>query len=145
MPTPPIKSYVICTSPRSGSTMLCKLLAATKIAGNPGSHFHEPSIDAWLEHYDLDATEFTSRREVLDGILGAAKAHGKGETDVFGLRLQRGSFAFFMDQLQFMYPDSPSDEERIQKAFGPTLLIYLVRNDKLGQAISYIRAQQTGL
>ncbi|HBF29284.1 Stf0 family sulfotransferase, partial [Rhizobium sp.] len=26
-------SYVICTSPRSGSTLLCKLLAATGISG----------------------------------------------------------------------------------------------------------------
>jgi trehalose 2-sulfotransferase len=145
MPTPPIKSYVICTSPRSGSTMLCKLLAETKVSGTPGSHFHEPSIDAWLEYYCLDATAFTSRRELLDGIFGAAKARGKGETDVFGLRLQRGSFAFFMDQLQFMYPDSASDVERIKMAFGPTLFIYLSRLDKLDQAISYIRAEQTGL
>lgn len=145
MPLPRFKSYVICTSPRSGSTMLCRLLAATKIAGNPGSHFHEPSIDAWLENYCLDATEYLSKRDVLDGIFRAAMAHGQGDTDVFGLRLQRGSFSFFMDQLQFMYPDSASDVERIQKAFGPTLPIYLVRKDKLGQAISYIRAEQTGL
>ncbi|MEM1201062.1 MAG: Stf0 family sulfotransferase, partial [Pseudomonadota bacterium] len=28
-------AYVICTSPRSGSTLLCKLLAPTGIAGKP--------------------------------------------------------------------------------------------------------------
>ncbi|MBT6203829.1 MAG: sulfotransferase, partial [Rhodospirillaceae bacterium] len=38
------QSYVICTSPRSGSTLLCSLLAATGLAGNPCSHFHDPSI-----------------------------------------------------------------------------------------------------
>lgn len=50
-----------------------------------------------------------------------------------------------MDQLRFMYPDQTSDADRIQAAFGPTLFIYLSRGDKLDQAISYIRAEQTGL
>lgn len=145
MPRQSYKSYVICTSPRSGSTMLCKLLAETKVAGNPGSLFHKPSINAWLDYYDLDASDFATRQEVLSGIFRAAKARGKGETEVFGVRLQRGSFAFFMDQLQFLYPNDTSDVERIQAAFGPTLFIYLWREDKLDQAISYIRAEQTGL
>lgn len=145
MRSPTFKSYVICTSPRSGSTMLCKLLAATKVAGNPGSLFHKPSIDAWLDYYGLDAAAFASRRELLDGVFEAAKARGKGDTQVFGFRLQRGSFSFFMEQLQFLHPDKASDVERIQAAFGPTLFIYLSRRDKLDQAISYIRAEQTGL
>jgi len=145
MPRQPYRSYIICTSPRSGSTMLCKLLAETKVAGDPGSHFHEPSLDAWLDDYGLDATSFATRRELLSGIFGAAEARGKGETNVFGVRLQRASFAFFMKQLEFLYPDQVSDAERIQAAFGPTLFVYLSRGNKLDQAISYIRAEQTGL
>lgn len=143
--THPFRSYVICTSPRSGSTMLCKLLAATKVAGNPGSHFHKPSIDAWLDHYGLTASAGEPRRETLANIVRAATEHGKGDTDVFGLRLQRGSFAFFMKQLEFLYPTPATDVTRINAAFGPTLFIHLTRNDKLDQAISYIRAEQTGL
>ncbi|MHA3913468.1 Stf0 family sulfotransferase [Halovulum sp. GXIMD14793] len=138
-------SYVVCTSPRSGSTMLCKLLAATKVAGNPGSLFHKPSVDAWLRYYDLETATFTSRRETLDAIVRAAIARGKGETDVFGLRLQRGSFAFFMEQLSYMHSDCRTDLERIEATFGPTLFIYLNRDDKIDQAISCIRAEQTGL
>ena len=38
------ESYVLCTSPRSGSTLLCKLLAATGVAGNPDSYFHRPAV-----------------------------------------------------------------------------------------------------
>lgn len=145
MPRQLYQSYVICTSPRSGSTMLCKLLEATKIAGNPASHFHEPSIDEWLDDYDLDTSAFASKQEMLKGIIQAAKARGRGESQVFGMRLQRGSFAFFMEQLNFLHPDRSSDVERIVAAFGPTLFIYLTRDDKLDQAISYIRAEQTGL
>ena len=139
------QSYIICTSPRSGSTLLCKLLKATKVAGNPSSLFHEPSIDAWRDDYDLDPSAFASKQEMLNGIFEAAKARGKAETEVFGMRLQRGSFDFFMEQLNFLYPDRPSDLERVAAAFGPTLFIYLTREDKLDQAISCIRAEQTGL
>lgn len=138
-------SYVICTSPRSGSTMLCKLLAATKVAGNPGSLFHKPSVDAWLRYYKLEMSAFASRRETLDAIVKAAIARGKGETGVFGLRLQRGSLTFFMEQLGYWHPDSRTDLERIEAAFGPTLFIYLNRDDKIDQAISFIRAEQTGI
>ncbi|MEM9249800.1 MAG: Stf0 family sulfotransferase [Pseudomonadota bacterium] len=139
------KSYIICTSPRSGSTMLCKLLAATKVAGHPASLFHQPSIEAWLKDYALDATPYASRQAALAGILEAARVRGRGETDVFGLRLQRGSVAFFLDQLRILFPDRPSDVARIEDAFGPTIFIFLSRRDKLDQAISYIRAEQTGL
>lgn len=140
-----MKSYVICTSPRSGSTMLCKMLEATNVAGNPGSHFHVPSFDHWLNKYDLKSDDFCSRKEALEAVLTAAISHGTGNTDVFGLRLQRGSFAFFIEQLRFLYPQGQTDVDRIKFAFGTTHFIYLTRQDKLDQAISYIRAQQSGL
>lgn len=31
----PVEAYVICTAPRSGSTLLCRMLGATGIAGQP--------------------------------------------------------------------------------------------------------------
>ena len=52
------RSYIICTSPRSGNTLLCKLLAATNVAGVPGSHFHVPSLEGWLAAYDLHENDF---------------------------------------------------------------------------------------
>ncbi len=145
MPDRHFNSYVICTSPRSGSTMLCKLLTATKVAGNPESLFHKPSIEAWLEYYGLEPTAYASRKQTLEAVFTAAKACGKGETKVFGLRLQRDSFEFFMEQLDFLHPGQATDLERIEAAFGPTLFIYLSRVDRLDQAISCVRAEQTGL
>lgn len=35
----PELSYVICATPRSGSTLLCEALRATGVAGSPGEHF----------------------------------------------------------------------------------------------------------
>lgn len=145
LPPPPTQSYVICTTPRSGSTMLCKLLAATKIAGNPGSHFHEPSLSAWLGYYDLQGELFSSDEEALEAVFAAAFEVGKGETNIFGLRLQCDSFAFFTDQLRLLHPNFASDRERMKAVFGTTHFIYLKREDHLNQAISRLRAQQTGL
>lgn len=143
MPRLNFGSYVICTSPRSGSTVLCKLLAATRVVGNPGSLFHKQPIYAWLKYYKLETSAFPSRKATLDAFFDAAKARGRGEKDVFGLRFQRGSFAFFMDQLDFLYPDRQTDVERIKAAFGRTQFIHLTREDKLDQAISCIRAART--
>lgn len=136
---------MLCTAPRSGSTLLCRLLAATGVAGRPGSLFHEPSLAAWLAYYDLDADSFSSRTESLRAIFRAARDKGRGGTDVLGLRLQRGSFAFFMQQLAILYPNRASDRARIEAAFGRTLFVHLTRPDKLDQAISITRAEQSGL
>lgn len=125
--------------------MLCKLLAATELAGNPGSHFHEPSLDAWLRRYKLDSRVFATDRDRLTAVFSAALELGKGNTEVFGVRLQRDSLRFFVEKLAVLHPALSSDRERIQAAFGTTQFIYLKRDDYLGQAISRLRAQQTGL
>ena len=134
-----VGAYVLCTSPRSGSTMLCRLLRDTGIAGHPGSHFHDPSLPAWREAHGLPANA------PLHDIFAAAVDKGRAGTGIFGLRLQRHSFAFFMARLADLYPDAPNDMARFRAAFGHTRFIYLKRTDKVAQAISYVRAQQTGL
>ncbi|MBD8877967.1 Stf0 family sulfotransferase [Roseibium polysiphoniae] len=140
---PVYDAYVICTSPRSGSTLLCKLLSATGVAGRPGSHFHEPSLDAWLDYYGLESGP--CEMENLKAVFDAARAKGRGGTDVFGLRLQRHSFDFFQQELALLHPEAQSDRGRMEAAFGRVLFVHLTRADKLEQAISFVKAQQTGL
>ena len=145
MPTPRYDSYIICTSPRSGSTLLCKLLAETGKSGNPNSHFHNPSLASWLETYGFHNSDFSTEQDALGAIFDAALARGTADTGIFGLRMQRASFDFFMQQTAVLFPGLQSDAERIQAAFGHTLLIYLTRPNKLDQAISRVKATQTGL
>lgn len=47
--------------------------------------------------------------------------------------------------LDQIYPGLPSDKARFEKAFGRTLYVHLSREDKLAQAVSLIKAEQTGL
>jgi trehalose 2-sulfotransferase len=138
-------SYVICTSPRSGSTLLCKLLIACGIAGNPESYFHEPSLESWLSGLALTSDPASPERKVLAGIFKAAITEGSLDTVMFGLRLQRHSFDFFVEKLRVLHPDLSGDRERLEAAFGRTCFIHLTRRDKVEQAVSYVKAHQTGL
>ncbi|WP_111431716.1 Stf0 family sulfotransferase [Rhodobacteraceae bacterium DSL-40] len=68
----PFRSCRICTVPRSGSTLLCGLLAATDGAGNPDSHFHEPSLKGWLNGYALKRTDHASEGDAVRAVFDAA-------------------------------------------------------------------------
>lgn len=138
-------AYIICTSPRSGSTLLCRLLSQTGVAGHPASYFHEASVQSWRGELGLDDDPALSETDLLTDTFRAAIAKGSGETGMFGLRLQRHSFEFFTAKLALMHPGLASEKERIYAAFGRTAFIHLTREDKLGQAISYVKAQQSGL
>lgn len=142
---PKFDSYVICTSPRSGSTLLCKLLAATDISGKPESYFHTPSADNWAKTLDLTLTDAASEQEAIADIFEAVRAKGRGNTSIFGLRLQRHSVDYFLQKLAKLHPDNPTDLLRFEAAFGRTAFIHLTRMDKVEQAVSYLKAEQTGL
>ena len=85
------------------------------------------------------------RRGALRGAFDAARERGTAGTGLFGLRMQRGGFDAFADALAVLHPGQAADVARIEAEFGPTLLLHLTRPDRLGQAISRVRAEQTGL
>lgn len=140
---PTFDSYVICTTPRSGSTLLCRLLQETGVAGHPQSWFHRPSVDDWRSDLGLSAVANSddSLRETVDAAIG----RGRGASPIFALRLQQHSFHHLMSCLRQLAPDSTTDVETLTTVFGRARLIYLSRTDVLAQAVSYVRASQTGL
>lgn len=111
--------------------------------GHPQSLFHRPSLTAWLAAHDLP--DIGSAQDKIKSVLHAALIAGQGDGDIFGLRLQGHSLPFFLSQLRFVFPEHRSDVSRIEEAFGETRFIHLTRQDKLAQAVSYIKAEQTGL
>ncbi len=137
-------AYMICTAPRSGSTLLCRMLAATGIAGDPESLFFRPSVQEWAAYMGVD-TDTLTERALLRAIMQAALAMGRGDTPVFALRQQRPSFAYLCQKLAVLHPGAATDRDRIEQTFGPMRYVHLSRGDKLGQAVSYLKAQQTGL
>lgn len=138
-------SYVICTAPRSGSTLLCKLLTVTRVAGRPASYFHRPAVEDWQQRLGIVPDAGATERAALDAVFRAAIREGNAGTGVFGLRLQAHSLKFFLPRLAELCPEAAGDVARFRQVFGETLFVYLQRADKLAQAVSYLKAEQTGL
>ena len=98
-----------------------------------------------MNYYDLAPDRARSERDCLSEIFKAARQRGTGNTGIFGLRLQQHSFEFFIQKLRVLVPGYSNDHERVQHVFGRTLFVHLTRQNKLEQAISYVKASQTGL
>ncbi|WP_422018984.1 Stf0 family sulfotransferase [Roseibium sp.] len=139
------QSYVLCTSPRSGSTLLCKMLAETGVAGHPKSYFHKPDLGEWASYLDVSLSAGMGELGQIRLLVDAAIGQGTANTGLFGLRLQRHSFDFFFRQLRTLCQDEPTDKDRLEAVFGRTLFVHLTRPDKLSQAVSFVKAQQSGL
>jgi LPS sulfotransferase NodH len=138
-------AYIICGTPRTGSTLLCDLLVSTKRAGNPDSFYRRQTISWWAQQWNLPGPDTMTGKEFNIAFLAAAIRAGKGGTDIFGLRLMRENLGELSAILDEIHPGLPSDRARLEKAFGKILYVHLSREDKLAQAISLVKAEQTGL
>lgn len=138
-------SYIICGTPRTGSTLLCDLLTSTRVAGEPDSFFMRDVDPIWAERWGLPPREGEGTANHSSAYLKAAISSGRGQTGIFGLRLMRENLPDLMTMLDQVYPGMSSDAERLQAAIGRVLCIHLFRQDKLSQAISMVKAEQTGL
>ena len=119
------------------------MLAATSVAGDPGSPFHRETAEGWADALGL--TPATDRQALLKAIFTAVLPQGRGQTDLFGMRLQAHSRDRFTAALAELHPDLATDTARIKRAFGRTAFLYLKRDDTLARAVSYLIAQQSGL
>jgi LPS sulfotransferase NodH len=133
-------ALIICATPRSGTTLLCDLLAETGAAGRPNSFYRRESI-----------ANFARRLGVADGLdfeqryLAAIVKAGRGSTDLFSMRVMWPSLPEMTARLSALFPDETSDTGRIVAAFGTPLYLFVERQDKVAQAISRSKAEQSGL
>ncbi len=146
MPVDPrFDSYILCATPRTGSTLLCNLLAGTGVAGDPDSFFMAEVDPVWAERWGLPSREGFSEEGHAAAYLSAAIAAGRGQTGMFGLRLMHESLGGLSAMIGKVHPGLPSDRDRLRAAFGHVLYIHLARGDKLAQAVSMVKAEQSGL
>ncbi|MBK3579508.1 hypothetical protein JHN63_38060 [Streptomyces sp. MBT65] len=138
-------TYFICATPRTGSSLLLGLLDSTGVAGHPQAYFRSPDEAAWAERWGL-------RREgqhALDygDFVRAAIAAGRTGNGVFGAKLMWGTHAELTTRLARLHPDLGGDELRLlERGFGTRIrFVHLYRDDTLAQAVSWLRAEQTGV
>jgi LPS sulfotransferase NodH len=136
------RSLILCATPRSGTTLLCDLLSGTGAAGLPASYFREQDLGKWAARLGVPPGESIDHdRAYVDAVL----RRGTGDTGVFALRLMWNSVPGLMARLDRLHPGLASDGARMEAAFGPPLYVHVSRTDKVAQAVSRLRAEQTGL
>lgn len=133
----PTKSYRIWMSQRNGSTLLCKGLESTGIAGKPGEHFHN------YNHKSLCDKLQVPTYEMLRAKLWEL---GTSENGVFGVKHtwmtnHHNKLSKEIAQLRGMDIASPLNHEAIFADLFPNCKhIYLTRRNKIRQAVSWWKA-----
>lgn len=144
-PLPAYSSYIICGTPRSGSTMLCEMLAATGVAGRPNSYFRQQSFEHWADRWGVPHPDGVDNAAFDRAFLAAMLREGSNGTGIFGIRIMWVSIAEASRRLDRLNGAPGDVTERFKEAFGLPLYIHLSREDKVAQAISRLRAEQSGL
>jgi LPS sulfotransferase NodH len=136
-----VTSYFICATPRTGSSLLLGLLDSTGIAGHPQAYFRAPDEQLWARRWRL------APAPGYDDYVRAALAHGRTGNGVFGAKLMWGTLDEMLTKIAAASPGRPdrdADIDLLTRTFGRTRFVYLHRADVVAQAVSWLRAEQTG-
>jgi len=134
-------SYIVCSTPRTGSTFLCSLLKATNLAGKPESYFRSQDVEARVEAWKIRQTDGSFS---FSDFLNCVLRRGRTDNDVFAARIMWGTMEELTNNLRSIGMTG-GDREVLSSAFGPTKFVYLKRQDLVAQAISRLRAEQTNV
>ena len=135
---PPLRSVLLCTTPRSGSTLLCTLLCEADVAGRPESWFRKEDraefATGWGLPPDPDFADY----------LAAAIRAGQSPNGTFGLRMMANNLTGLVADLADLHGTAP-DPALLHLAFGDVRYVRLKRRDTVAQAVSLTRAEASGL
>jgi LPS sulfotransferase NodH len=163
----PMLSYLVCATPRSGSTLLCQELDKTGLAGHPQEYFEALRRSGVPrrphEYFDPERhpniVERLAFREMLEGApkpnplwhpdtydqyLEWALDEGTTPNGVFGAKLMwgyLGDFAELLRGIEGMAGRSLPD--LLSRAFPGLRYVQITRRDKVRQAVSLWKAVQT--
>jgi trehalose 2-sulfotransferase len=165
--TSPERSYLVCATPRSGSTLVCQALKETGVAGRPEEYFEalvqtgrprrpeqyfigvdDQSIRDHLDQLgrsdDLPPRSPLWSRSAYDRYLEWVFDVGTTPNGVFGAKLMWGYFGDFVSLLRNIpaYRDVAL-ADLLPTVFPNLSFIRVVRANKVRQAISLWKAVQT--
>jgi LPS sulfotransferase NodH len=165
--TPPERSYLVCATPRSGSTLVCQALKETGVAGRPEEYFEallqtgrprrpeqyfigvdDQSIRDHLDQLgrsdDLPPRSPLWSRSAYDRYLEWVFEAGTTPNGVFGAKLMWGYFGDFISLLRNIptYRDLAL-ADLLPSVFPNLSFVRVVRANKVRQAVSLWKAVQT--
>ena len=166
-PVKPTRSYLVCATPRSGSTLLCEGLESTGVAGRPREYFEElketgvprrpreyfwglrsPDVLRLLPH-DSQLDRSAEQRATWDRDdyarhLAASLTQGTTPNGVFGAKLMWSYFPDFLELMRGIARfGGMGDGSLLNTAFPDLRYVFVSRSDKVRQAVSLWRALQT--
>ena len=129
-------AYWLCTTPRSGSSALGDALERTGVAGRPTEYFNRRFQPELFGRFGV---------ETQGAFLEAVTRQTATPNGVFGVKMMLDDDVkpFFGGLRRVHGP--LSDAELVRAAFPDLRFVYLTRRDKVRQAVSFVRAQQTGV
>ena len=155
----PARSYLVCATPRSGSTLLCHLLDQSGVAGHPEEYFealrHSGVPRRPHEYFDAERhaniMERLAFREMPDGpapepnplwrpdrydrYLEWALEQGTTENGVFGAKLMWGYLGDFATLLRGIEGNAGRPvPELLARTFPDLRYVQITREDKVRQA-----------
>jgi len=133
----PNTSYIVCFTPRCGSTLLCETLYNTGVAGQPDEYFETEDKPIWERSWGVST---------FAEYLAAAVKQGTTPNGVFGIKMGWSQLVDLADEIK----QHPADEElsvcdRLNAVFPNLHYIWIKRENKVRQAISLVKAKQTGV
>lgn len=127
--------YLLCATPRSGSTLVAELLAQTGVAGIPNEH-----LLGWLPHRDRREAAFWL--ELLQRTVDA----GATSNGVTCCKVMPETFEAAMSLLRAVPGGAGLDAWQVaERAFLHPRVVRVQRRDRLRQAISLAIAEATGV
>ncbi len=130
------KSYFICFTVRSGSSLLCQLLAETQIAGTPQEHFHHN-----LGPDNPQGDDIPDYQEYIDGLFDQYTT----PNGVYGAKVGGGQWKHLISRVKSMTGNqNKSSYDAIHDLFPDLHYIWLTRRNKVRQAVSHWMAIQSG-
>lgn len=149
----PTRSYVIASTPRTGSHLLSNALTSTGIAGRPRelvARYTAGTAPATagdrMRLVTQAPPEETYDREADAAYIRTLLASGTTGNGVFGVVIHRLQLQDSVRRLQSYLGTSESEPHRVLSSVFPGLsYVWLRRRDRVAQAVSWYRAIQTGV
>jgi LPS sulfotransferase NodH len=123
--------YCIANIPRSGSTLLARMLARTGVAGAPREYLNPLFLNAW-------ARMNPGERLALGTYITGIESRRTSENGVFGIKIH---WRHVKNLLARKVPEAMVRRLLMRH----DRFIFITRRDKLRQAISYYIAESTGI
>jgi LPS sulfotransferase NodH len=157
--TQPDLAYLVCATPRSGSTLLCEMLRETGIAGSPREHFEvlrhsglprqpreyfagiaDPSVLALLAPLEPGRPRAERPAAWRARIVRA----GQTANGIWGGKLMWGHVADLLGRARALDGLAQADLlTALRVLLGDVRFVFVTRADKVSQAVSLWRAVQT--